>query len=171
MYRFRTIVGSALLAAAACMLQLPAAAQFEISPDHFSDRDRGSAAGTEIQSDRSAAQIVALQQELEGYYSAIQQQTEAVERAQEVAAGAGTMGDSAYIFIDEYVRQQRELDRLKKELAPQIVLAQIRLDALKQAQLATPNPTAAAVTKKALAAKGKTQQRGVLAASVVKLRK
>jgi hypothetical protein len=171
MYRFKTIVGCALLAAATGMLQLAAVAQFEISPDHFTERDRSTVARAGLQPDSSAVQIVALQQELEGYYSAIQQQTEAVERAQEMASGAGTMGDSAYVFIDDYVRQKRELELLKKELAPQIVLAQIRQDALKQAQLAASTPAAAAVTRKAVAANGETHQRGVLIASAPKLHK
>jgi hypothetical protein len=171
MLSFKSVFASAVLASLTAILQLPAMAQFEISPDHFSDADHSSDPRTASLAERPGEEMARVQQELESYYSAIQHQTDAVNSAQEAAAGAGGMGESAYIFIDEYVRQERELEELRKELTPRIVLAETRLDALKQAQLATSSPAAVPVPRKAVAATGGISHRGVLMASVPKQRK
>ena len=172
MHRLNAIIAGLALAGMTLMLQRPGMAQFEISPDHFPDADHSSAGRTALPNDRYSTEIGAVQQELESYYAAIRSQTEIVNRAQEQAAGAGGMGDSAYIFIDEYVRQQRELDRLKKELAPVIVLAQSRLEALKQQQARL---TASAIARTTGSAAPPTRKRvhqhGVLIAAAPKMHK
>jgi hypothetical protein len=171
MYRLRSIIFCVAVVAVSAVLILPAMAQFEVSPDHFSDPS------TQVQA-RAASpavpgvEIAAAEKELQGYYARIQRQADAVDRAQETAQGAGGMGESAYIFIDEYVRQQRELERLRKELAPQIVLAQARLDSLKKQALedATAAFTPSPQTAKSTAKRARMRKEPVLTASVPKRR-
>ena len=67
---------------------------------------------------------------LRDLHDQIGQQAKVVESAREIAIGAGAVGDGASVFIDEYVREQKTLDELKKELAPKITRAEQTLAAL-----------------------------------------
>jgi hypothetical protein len=170
MYSFRSIFACLVLAGVTPMLEVPVLAQFEVAPDHFTDAQQPTVIGDVPPSQRLNRDIAAVQQELEGYYRAIDRQRESVEHARELASGSGAMGDAVSIFIDEYAGQQRELDRLKRELAPQIVLAQIRLAALTHAQTATAVPQRPAQGTSVITRR-RTHRSAVLVASAPKPRK
>ena len=165
MYSFSKVFPWLLLAGISAGVNRAAMAQFEVAPDHFPGVQSRTAANESSPVEGMNREISAVQQELEGYYSALQRQREEVDRAQEVAAGAGGMGEWAYIFIDEYVRQRRVLDQLKKDFAPQIMLAQARLDALRRAQMASATP---AGQPKAVHEAGNHHHRAALMASLPK---
>jgi uncharacterized protein YPO0396 len=71
---------------------------------------------------------------LRDLHDQIDQQAKVVESAREIAIGTGAVGDAASVFIDEYVREQKTLDELKKELAPNITRAEQALAALQAQQ-------------------------------------
>ncbi len=109
---------------------LPAVAQFEVSPDHFPDPPQDHLIAATQSHSELQAKIAASQRELDGLEAQIRRQAEAVENARELAAGAGGMGDSASVFIDDYLQKYRDLEQLRRDLAPRIAQAQAVLDAL-----------------------------------------
>src|SRR5262249_38801581 len=69
-------------------------------------------------------------------HAQIDQQAKVAESARETTVGAGALGDTASVFIDEYVREQKKLDELKRDLAPRITQAEQALAVLQGQQTA-----------------------------------
>jgi chromosome segregation ATPase len=121
----------------------PARAQFEISPDHL-DETAAIAGQSSPKQQELQTKIDEQQKTLWHLNAQIDQQAKVTESARETAASAGNLEASAYIFVDEYVRQFRQLEQLKKELAPQISRTEQTLAALQAEQFALsaqPEPT------------------------------
>lgn len=112
----------------------PAGAQFEISPDHLDETPAAMAGQSGQKQQELQVKIDEQQQTLRDLNTRIAQQTRVTESAYQAAAGSGNTEDSAYIFVDEYVREFMKLEQLKKELAPQISQAQQTLVALQTQQ-------------------------------------
>jgi chromosome segregation ATPase len=113
---------------------VPARAQFEISPDHLDETPAATAGQAGPKQQELQVKIDEQQQTLRDLNTRIAQQTRVTESAYQAAAGSGNTEDSAYIFVDEYVREFRKLEQLKKELAPQISHAEQTLAALQTQQ-------------------------------------
>ncbi len=89
----------AALGAASVMTCVPAVAQFEVATDHFADPPQ--AVSATAADDELTARIAAATAELKGYEARIRRQADSVENARGLAAGAGGLGDSAYVLIDD----------------------------------------------------------------------
>lgn len=154
----------------ASVMGIPAAAQFEITPDHFAGSSQDDAVAATAPYAELKARIAAAQAELNAYKAQISRQAEAVENARELAAGAGGMEDSAYVFIDDYLRQYRELEQVRRELAPHIAQSEAALRLLNQ-QWAASEHTLPALSGKSrqkpqpVATKLPSRQRVALSAS------
>jgi hypothetical protein len=96
---------------AAC---LPAAAQADVNPSHFSD------GGSQISAVTQEAQVKPLQRQLGSYEQQLRGKAEQVENARQEAISAGILGDGAGPFIDAYRQEQKELEVLQATVAPQI---------------------------------------------------
>ncbi len=107
-----------LLFLAVCM---PAAAQKQIGPDRHQAQS-ASAVSAALRADDT--QIRSLQLRLKNCEEQLRQKSERVEDARQQAISAGIQGDGAGAFIDVYREQQKELESLQAELAPQIAQAQ-----------------------------------------------
>ncbi len=118
----------AVMAAAGTVLAVPVAAQFEVTPDHFSDASANQP--TQRALTKLKDQIAARQQELDGYYQALHRQLDAVEQARELAVGSGAMGDAAGMYIEAYRQEQRTLEALTFQLNTRISAAQAAISAL-----------------------------------------
>jgi chromosome segregation ATPase len=116
-------------------LVAPARAQFEISPDHL-DETAAIAGQSSPKQQELQTKIDEQQKTLRGLNTRIDQQSQVTESARDTAVGAGSLGDSASSFIDEYRQELRQLQKLKKELAPQISRAEQTLAALQAQQSA-----------------------------------
>lgn len=144
---------------------LRAAGQFEVAPDHFPDgpsQDQPGPTAKALQPELKT-QVAALQSTLDGYYAEINQQAEAVEKARALAAGAGGMGSFAFVFIEAYVHEYRQLEELKNRLVARIRLAQAAISALQQQVAESTAPPASTGQHKAkpAAVRAKAQQRQV----------
>ena len=161
------LLGAAVVSAVA--FSLPAVAQFEVAPDHFREtgtrQSRDVAAVPRAELDNA---ITAQKERLGKYQDQLRAEEESVKNARELAAGAGAMGEAAAVFVDDYVRQSRELEQLRHTLSPQIAQAQANLQILEQ-QLATNVPTSpveTATPKPVFAASGsRPRHRRVLTAT------
>ena len=81
---------------------MPAAAQFEVAPDHFPDSAAAQAKPQIGKQDRPLNNRIAeLQSELDGYQWQINQCASALEAARRLADRPGGEGEFAAIFIDE----------------------------------------------------------------------
>jgi septal ring factor EnvC (AmiA/AmiB activator) len=123
----------AMASMALLWLVAAAEAQFEISPDRPGETV---AAQSGPKQQELQVKIDEQQKTLRDLNAQIDQQAKVTESARETAVGAGAMGDAASIFIDESVREIGQLEKLKKELAPQISRAQQTLAALQAEQSA-----------------------------------
>ena len=125
----------AMASMALLWLVAPARAQFEISPDHL-DETAAIAGQSSPKQQELQVRINEQQKTLRDLTTRIDQQAKVTESAREAASGTGNTEDSAYVFVDEYVRQFRQLEQLKKELTPQISHAEQTLAALQAEQSA-----------------------------------
>lgn len=99
------------------LLGAAAWAQTEIMPDHYPDEaaPASAALGSEQQS-----RIQVLQSRIARCEQQLRAKFEMVENARQEAISAGIQGDGAGSSIDEFRRQQHELDLLAMSLEPQI---------------------------------------------------
>ncbi|HST79024.1 MAG TPA: hypothetical protein VLN58_11090 [Verrucomicrobiae bacterium] len=119
MSKLNTVLARAIIAVIGLGLSVPAAAQFEVAPDHFPDSAATQAKPQIRKQDRSLNNRIAeLQSELDGYQWQINQRASALEAGRRLADGPGGEGEFAAIFIDEYLLRYRELEQLKQNLAP-----------------------------------------------------
>jgi DNA repair exonuclease SbcCD ATPase subunit len=109
----------AYMTAAQCLLFLAAcltaAAQADVNPDRYPDEASATSSAS-----AQETQIRTLQAQLESYQRELRAKAESVEAAQQEAIAAGIQGDFAGAFIDVYMEQQKELDRVQATLTPQI---------------------------------------------------
>jgi peptidoglycan hydrolase CwlO-like protein len=137
MLKLETAMMSVVLAVMGWGLSTPALAQFEVAPDHFPDSTQEQAQSEASKHEQELnSRISSLQSELEGYQSQIEQHAATVEAARRLADGPGGAGEFASVFIEEYLQQCRELEQVKRNLAPLIQLAQLSIRELKN-ELAT----------------------------------
>lgn len=118
----------AVLATAGTVLAVPMSAQFEVAPDHFSEESTNQPGQPTLTKVKD--QIAARHRELEGYYAALRRQSDTVERARELAAGSGALGDAACIYVGEYLQEQRALEALTRQLNPRIRIAKAAISEL-----------------------------------------
>lgn len=159
MLKLKTVLLGAILAAMGLGLSAPAVAQFEVAPDHFADNAQEQAQAQASKNEQGLnSRIRELQSELDGYQWQIKQRASAMEAARKLANGAGGEGEFASLFIDEYVQRYHELEQLKQDLAPLILLAQSNLRQLTSGLATTAPP------KHSSTAQNKQKQSPVLVA-------
>ena len=141
MLKLNTRLLGAILAAMGLGLRAPALAQFEVSPDHFTENAQEQAQSqANKHAESSNARIAQLQSDLDGYQWQIKQRASAVEAARRLANGAGGEGEFAPLFIEEYIQRDHELKQLQQDLAPLIRMAQSKLSQITSDLAATAPP-------------------------------
>ena len=142
MSKLNTVLAGVIIALMGLGLSVPAAAQFEVAPDHFPDSAPVQAKEQISKQDQSLNyKIAELQSELDGYQWQINQRASVLEAARRLADGPGGEGEFAPIFIDEYLLRFREMEQLKQHLAPLIRIAQDSIRQLESQVASDSSPT------------------------------
>jgi hypothetical protein len=101
---------------------LPAAAQMEINPDHFTEQTASIAFLSQ-----QVADVGSLQEKVKAYQDQLRVEFELVENLRQDAISAGIQGDGAQAYIDVYRDEQLNAERMRVTLAPQIEQARATL--------------------------------------------
>jgi alanyl-tRNA synthetase len=113
-----------------------AGAQFEISPDHPDETAAAITGQSGPKQQELQVRIDEQQKTLRDLNTQIDQQAKVAESARETAVESASMEDSSYIFVEAYLSEQKQLEQLKKDLAPQISRTKQTLAALQAEQSA-----------------------------------
>jgi septal ring factor EnvC (AmiA/AmiB activator) len=124
----------AMASMALLWLVATAGAQFEISPDHPDEAAAAITGQSGPKQQELQVKIDEQQKTLRELNTRIDQQAKVAESARETAVESASMEDSCYIFVEAYLREQKQREQLKKDLAPQISRAEQTLAALQAQQ-------------------------------------
>lgn len=98
----------------------PAAAQFEVSPDHFDQAAKVQTAQSAREELRLRESIAEEQAVLENYATRLAEKEQQVEDLRQATISAGINGDGAGMNIALFRKQEQELLALRASLAPRV---------------------------------------------------
>src|ERR1700757_4086961 len=127
------------LLALAVLFSVPAAAQFEVSPDHFDEPPATPVQTSAAQKENARLELARARAELRKCRKQIEDKTAEVEQARQLLLSpAGSADEAGESFA--LAARERELKQLKKRLAGPIHDAELRIAELQRDQNVAPPP-------------------------------
>jgi hypothetical protein len=128
-----------VLLALAVLLSIPAAAQFEVSPDHFNEPPATPVQTSAAQKENARLELASARAELKKCRKQIEDKTAEVAQARQLLLSpAGSADEAGESFA--LAAREKELNQLRKTLAAPIHDAELRIAELQRDQNVAPPP-------------------------------